>query len=242
MSDKLLYQRTQIAIGEKAVRTLQQSTVAIFGVGGVGGAVVEMLSRTGVGHFILIDFDKFDETNLNRQILSSRAHIGKTKVDVAAARIKALNPDAQVTTHKLFFDESHWATVFDDQQIDFVVDAIDSVPAKCFLLQECLRKKIKVISSMGAGNKLDPAKVHLSDISKTHACGLAKAVRLRLRKAGFKKGLPVVFSTETPFFDKNLAIVEGQKKPLVGSISYMPNLFGIHISAHVIKQLTQRAK
>lgn len=241
MSDKLLYQRTRIAIGDDAIKNLQSSTVAIFGVGGVGGTVVEMLARTGIGTLILIDFDKFDETNLNRQILSSRDKIGCVKIEVAKERVYAINPDAKVVTHEMFFDDSKWDQVF-DRNVDFVVDAIDSVPSKCFLLQECLRRKIKVISSMGAGNKLDPAKVKLADISKTHACGLAKAVRLRLRKAGFKKGLPVVFSTETPYFDKTLAVIPEQKKPLVGSISYMPNLFGIHIASYVIKQLTKQSK
>ncbi len=241
MSDNLLYQRTRIAIGDDSIQKLQSSTVAIFGVGGVGGAVVEMLARTGVGTLILIDFDKFDETNLNRQILSSRDKIGKVKINVAKERVEAINPEANVITHEMFFDDSKWDQVF-DRDVDFVVDAIDSVPSKCFLLQECLRRKIKVISSMGAGNKLDPSKVKLADISKTHACGLAKAVRLRLRKAGFKKGLPVVFSTETPYFDKDLAIIPEQKKPLVGSISYMPNLFGIHIASHVIKELTKQSK
>lgn len=236
MTEHSIFQRTKIAIGENAIEKLRNSTVAIFGVGGVGGAVVEMLTRTGVGTLILVDFDKFDATNLNRQILSDSSQIGKIKTEVAKQRVESINPNTKVITHTIFFDSNNWDTVF-NQEIDFVVDAIDSVPSKCFLIQECLRRKIKIVSSMGAGNKLDPTLVKMADISKTSSCGLAKAVRLRLRKAGIKKGLPVVFSTETPSFDPELAQSPDSEKPLVGSISYMPNLFGIHISAYVINKL-----
>ncbi len=233
-----IFQRTRIAIGDDAVKKLNQSTVAVFGVGGVGGAVVEMLARAGVGNLILVDFDKFDETNLNRQILSSAEKTGMVKTQVASERIKSINPHINVTTHEIFFDETQWDLVF-DRKVDFVVDAIDSVPSKCFLIKECIRRKIKIISSMGAGNKLDTTKVKVADISKTMACGLAKAVRLRLRKAGIHKGLPVIFSTETPSFDQELATNPDGGKMLVGSISYMPNLFGIHASSYVIKRLIE---
>ncbi len=241
MQEHNIYQRTQIAIGKDAIKTLQSSTVAIFGIGGVGGAVVEMLARTGVGTLILIDFDKFDTTNLNRQILSSTETIGKRKIEVAKARIKAINPEVNVITHEIFFDETNWDTVF-NQPIDFVVDAIDSVPSKFFLVKTCIEKKIKIISSMGAGNKLDPSKVQLADISKTISCGLAKTIRKRLRAVRINKGLPVIFSTELPSFDRILAENPEGGKMLVGSISYMPNLFGIHISAYVIKKLTKEVQ
>jgi len=238
MSSNDMHQRTKIALGTEAVETLSDKTVAIFGVGGVGGAVVEMLARAGVGTLILIDFDTFDTTNLNRQILCTREQVGSVKIEVAKARIQSINPDVNVITHEIFFDETNWATVF-NQPIDFVVDAIDSVPSKFFLIKQCLDQKINIISSMGAGNKLDPSQVLLADISKTKSCGLAKAIRKRLRAVRINKGLPVVFSTELPKFDAKLAENPDGGKTLVGSISYMPNLFGLHIAAYVIKKLTE---
>jgi tRNA A37 threonylcarbamoyladenosine dehydratase len=237
MSTKDMHQRTKIILGNQAIEVLHQKTVAIFGVGGVGGAVVEMLARSGVGTLVLIDFDTFDQTNLNRQILCTQAQVGLSKIEVAKRRILDIDPNIKVITHNIFFDENHWDTVF-NQPIDFVVDAIDSVTSKFFLIKKCLDKKIAIISSMGAGNKLDPSQVLLADISKTKSCGLAKAIRKRLRSVRINKGLPVVFSTELPKFDKELAEVP-HEKPLVGSISYMPNLFGIHITAYVIKKLTE---
>ena len=232
-----IHQRTKIAIGPEAIDALKLKTVAIFGVGGVGGAVVEMLARVGVGTLILVDFDTFDPTNLNRQILCTQAQVGSVKIEVAKARILSINPDIKVITHEIFFDETNWETVF-NQPIDFVVDAIDSVPSKFFLIKRCLDEKIKIISSMGAGNKLDPSQVLQADISKTKSCGLAKAIRKRLRAVRINKGLPVVFSTELPKFDAKLAENPDGGKTLVGSISYMPNLFGLHIAAYVIKELS----
>lgn len=239
-----MYQRTALLVGEEGIETLKTKTVAVFGCGGVGGTAVEMLVRTGIGRIVLVDFDTFDETNLNRQILATRDKIETVKLDAAVERIQAINPDCEVITHPVFFDETQWERVF-STPIDFVVDAIDSVPAKFFLLKSCYEKRIPVISSMGAGNKLDPSQVQIADISKTRSCGLAKVIRHKLREAGINRGIPVVFSTEVPVPLPHLMTSpadERRKKKLIGSISYMPSLFGLHAAGYVIRKLLNLVK
>ncbi len=232
MSD--IYERTKLIVAESGINKLKNSCVMIFGVGGVGGMAVEMLARAGVGKLILVDFDKFDVTNLNRQILSHREVIGRAKVDVAKERIHAINPDADVIVHNTYFTPDDWDKIFTETP-DFVIDAIDSVKSKVFLVHQCIRRKIKVISSMGAGNKLDASKVRIADISQTSNCGLARVVRKSLKNLGIHKGLKVVFSPENAIFDPT-SRVEGEKLT-TGSISYMPNLFGTLAAGFVLEKL-----
>ena len=190
------FSRTQLLIGKDNMDRLKNARVAVFGIGGVGGYTVEALARSGVGTLDLIDDDKVCLTNLNRQILATRKTIGKYKVDVAKGRILDINPDAAVNTYKTFFMPDT-AEQFDFSQYDYVVDAVDTVTAKIELVMKCQEKGVPIMSSMGAGNKLDPTAFRVADIYKTKVCPLAKVMRRELKKRGVKK-LKVVYSEEQP--------------------------------------------
>ncbi len=230
------FSRTQLLIGEKAMEKLKNSRVAVFGIGGVGGYVVEALARSGIGSLDLIDSDTVSLTNLNRQLIATRQTIGEYKVDVAEQRILEINPDCRIRTFKAFFT-AETASDFDFSQYDYVVDAIDTVSGKIELVLQSERAGIPVISCMGTGNHLDPTRFEVADIYQTSVCPLAKVMRTELRKRGIKK-LKVVYSREEP-----VKPVEGEeteqtsKRVTPGSMSYAPGVAGLMIAGEVIRDL-----
>lgn len=250
-----MFSRTELLIGKENIEKLQKSKVAVFGIGGVGSYVVEGLARAGIGNFILVDSDDVSISNLNRQIIATTKTIGKSKVEVAKDRILEINPNANVTTYKEFYMPDNRVPLEDD--ISYIVDAIDTVTAKIDLIEEAEKLKIPIISSMGTGNKLDPTKFEVTDIYKTSVCPLAKVMRKELRDRGIKK-LKVVYSKEEPIkikdrdnFEKDRELykneVEAEKyaekknyisnSHVPGSISFVPSVAGLIIAGEVIKDI-----
>ena len=230
------FQRTEILIGKEGTRILATSRVAVFGVGGVGSFVVEALARVGIGSFLLIDFDTVDITNVNRQIPALSDTVGKAKVKVMADRVRQINPQAVVNTLQIFCTAENIAPMIAAEKLDYIVDAVDNVTAKIHIILSAQAQDIPVISSMGAGNKLDPGCFVLSDISKTHTCPLARDVRKTLRKYGIHEGVQVVFSTEKPLQPKEKLFTDSGKA-VPGSISFMPSTAGLLMAGAVVNNL-----
>ena len=220
------FERFKTLIGENSLEKLIKSKVIIFGVGGVGGYVVEALARSGISEIHIVDNDTINLTNLNRQIIALHSTIGKYKVDVMKDRILDINPKAKVETFNLFFDETT-KKQFNFSQYDYIIDAIDSVKSKLLLIECAKENNIPIISSMGTGNKLDPTKFQIADISKTSVCPLARVIRAELKKRKIKN-VKVLFSTEEP-------IKTGQRTP--ASSSFVPPVAGMIIAGEVIKDL-----
>lgn len=221
------FTRTELVLGVHNVQLLSKKTVAVVGIGGVGGYVAEALARSGVGRLILIDHDVVSLTNLNRQIIALESTIGQAKVDVMAERIGQINPVCQVVTHQVFYNEGKHEELL--ASVDYVADAIDSVGPKVDLIERCLQQKIPIISSLGTGNKLDPTRLEIIDIAKTHTCPLARAVRGTLRKRGIFEGVTVVFSNEQ---------VVGQREGRVpGSTAFVPPVAGLIMASWIVRQI-----
>ena len=231
------FSRTELLLGEAAMEKLKNSRVAVFGIGGVGGYIVEALARSGVGSLDIIDNDAVSPSNINRQIIATHKTIGMDKVDVAKERILDINPEATVRTYKQFFTPDTSAD-FDFTQYDYVVDAIDTVTGKLELVMKAKEANVSIISSMGTGNKLDPTAFEVSDIYKTSVCPLARVMRNELRKRGVKK-LKVVYSKETPAtpFFKTEEDVKNKRIP--ASVAFVPSVAGLIIAGEVIKDLTK---
>lgn len=234
------FSRTELLLGSEAMQKLKNSRVAVFGVGGVGGYTVEALARTGVGAIDLIDNDTVSLTNINRQIIATLDTVGRYKVDVAEERIKSINPDCKVVKHKCFF-LPEMADEFDFNDYDCVVDAIDTVKGKLEIIVRAKQAETMVISSMGAGNKLDPTAFEVADISKTSVCPLAKTMRVQLRKMGINH-LKVVYSKEAPVVpryneDSALEQAESVRRALPGSTAFVPSVVGLIIAGEVVKDL-----
>ncbi len=228
------FSRTELLLGAEAMEKLAQSRVAVFGIGGVGGYVVEALVRSGVGAIDLIDSDKVCLTNLNRQIIAARSTIGKYKVDAMRERILDINPDCEVTVHRCFFLPEN-KEEFDFTEYSYVVDAVDTVTAKLQLVVQAEEAHTPIISSMGAGNKLEPTGFEVADIYKTSVCPLAKVMRRELKKRGIKK-LKVVYSREEPL--KVTASEEStERRSVPGSNAFVPSVVGLIIASEVIKDL-----
>lgn len=228
------FSRTELLLGAEAMEKLAQSRVAVFGIGGVGGYVVEALVRSGVGAIDLIDSDKVCLTNLNRQIIAARSTIGKYKVDAMRERILDINPDCEVTVHRCFFLPEN-KEEFDFTEYSYVVDAVDTVTAKLQLVVQAEEAHTPIISSMGAGNKLEPTGFEVADIYKTSVCPLAKVMRRELKKRGIKK-LKVVYSREEPL--KVTASEETtERRSVPGSNAFVPSVVGLIIASEVIKDL-----
>lgn len=230
-------ERTQLLIKEEGIQRLSNASVLIAGVGGVGGYAVEMLVRAGIGHITIIDNDDVHDSNINRQIIATQGNIGKSKVDLFEKRLTSINPELDITCHKTFIDEENIPTFFEGQKYDFVIDAIDTIAPKMALIRYCLDNKISIISSMGAGGRIDPSKIQISDINKTHHCALAKTVRTQLSKTHKGKKLKVVFSEEEIDKKSILLINEKNKKSTLGTISYIPAVFGCYIASYVIQKI-----
>lgn len=234
------FSRTELLLGDAAMKKLKNSRVAVFGVGGVGGYTVEALARSGVGALDLIDNDTVSLTNINRQIIATLDTVGRDKVDVAQERIKSINPDCVVTTHKCFY-LPETAEQFDFTDYDYVVDAIDTVKGKIEIVMRAKECSTPVISSMGAGNKLDPTAFEVADISKTSVCPLAKVMRVQLRKRGVNH-LKVVYSKEPPLTpiitdDAKKEFSSSVRRTLPGSTAFVPSVVGLIIASEVVKDL-----
>lgn len=225
--------RTEALIGKSAVEKLKKSRVAVFGVGGVGGYVAEALARSGIGVIDLIDSDRVSISNINRQIVALRSTVGKYKTEVMAERIKDINPSAKVNVYNIFY-LPETANDFDFLQYDYIVDAVDTVSAKLSIVERAYALNIPVISSMGAGNKLDPTAFEVEDIYKTSVCPLAKVMRRELKKRGVEK-LKVVYSKEEPKLSELIDAETGKRAP--ASISFVPSVVGLIIASEVIKDL-----
>lgn len=233
-------QRTCLLLGEEKMRRLAEARVLVVGVGGVGAYAAEMLCRAGVGQLTLVDADTVQPTNINRQLPATHATLGRPKVEVLAERFRDINPAIQLRILPVFLKDEAIPALLDEEKPDFVVDAIDTLAPKCHLIAEALRRKLKIVSSMGAGAKSDITQVRFADISETYHCGLSKAVRKRLQQMGVKRKLPVVFSTEQA--DRRAIILtdeEQNKKSTCGTVSYMPAVFGCYLAEYVIKNLTK---
>ena len=247
------FSRTELLLGKEAMEKLKNAKVAVFGIGGVGGYVCEALVRSGVGAFDLIDDDKVCLTNLNRQIIATRKTIGKYKTDVMKDRILEINPDARVEVHKCFFLPEN-ADEFPFEEYDYIVDAVDTVTAKISLVMKAQEMNVPIISSMGAGNKLDASQFRVTDIYKTKVCPLAKVMRRELKKRGVKK-LKVVYSEEQPTRPvedmaiscrTNCICPPGaahkctERRDIPGSVAFVPSVAGLIIAGEVVKDLAAK--
>lgn len=230
-------ERTHLLIGADGLKRLQRANILVVGVGGVGAMAAEMLCRAGVGQMTIVDMDTVSETNINRQLVALHSTIGHTKTEELRKRLIDINPALRLTVIADWLDEKNTTTVLSDQSYDFVVDAIDTISPKVHLIKNCIERHIHIVSAMGAGAKLDPTAIKISDISKSYNCPLARMVRKRLSKFGIKRGFSVVFTSELPCEKAIIEQEERYKKSIAGTISYMPALFGIYLSAHVIREL-----
>lgn len=234
------YSRMELLIGEEAMEFLEKSRVAVFGIGGVGSYVAEALARCGVGGLTLVDNDVVSLTNINRQLLALHSTVGKAKTQVMKERIKDIDPNIIVNTYETFFnqDTQH---LFDFQSYDYVVDAIDTVSSKLLLIEKAKEAKREIICCMGTGNKLDPSRFEITDISKTSVCPLAKVIRTELKKRRIKK-VKVLYSKEVPIKPAHSEEVKGTaKRPVPGSISFVPGTAGLMIAGEVVRDLIKKS-
>lgn len=229
------FSRMELLIGREAVDLLSKKKIAVFGLGGVGSYAVEALARCGVGSLTLVDHDTVDITNINRQLYALHSTLGELKTKVAKERVRDIDENILVHTYDTFYNKDT-AHMFDFSAYDYVVDAIDTVASKLLLIEQSKLSKTPIISSMGTGNKLDPTKFEVSDISKTSVCPLAKAVRRELRKRGIRK-VKVLYSKEKPIRSQTQ---EGEGRPAPGSVSFVPSVAGLMIAAEVVRDLIQK--
>jgi len=223
-------------LGKEKTEHLTTKHVLVVGVGGVGAYAAEMICRAGIGKITIVDGDIIQPSNINRQLPALHSTVGKAKVDVLKERLLDINPAAEIRAINVFLQDERIPELLDADKYDFVIDAIDTLSPKVFLIYHALNRNLKIISSMGAGGKTDPSQITIADISETYNCNLARFVRKRLHKLNVQKKLPVVFSKEQA--DKNAIIIsEKNKKSTVGTISYMPAVFGCYLASYVIKSL-----
>ena len=232
------FSRTEMLIGNDGMKKLNDAKVAIFGIGGVGSFVCEGLARSGVGNFILIDFDKVDESNINRQLIADVNSIGKYKVDLMKERILAINPDANVETYKEFYLADSKLDII-TPELSYAVDCVDTIMAKIAIICNCDAINVPVISSMGTGNKLDPTMFEVADIYDTSVCPLARIMKKDLRKRNIEK-LKVVYSKEHAINTNDCAINQNTKYKVKGSVSFVPSVAGLIIAGEVIKDIVGR--
>ena len=230
-------ERTQLLVGAEGLERLFESSVAVIGLGGVGAYAAEMLCRAGVGHLILLDSDVVSESNKNRQLIALDSTIGKPKSTVLAERLKDINPDVRLTLINCYLEEGSIQQLLGEHKVDFLVDAIDTLAPKIALIRYCVESGIPHVSSMGAGAKFDATAVRLADLSKSYNCPLAYILRKKLRKVGISKGFKVVFSEELPRREAIVAVEERNKKSNVGTISYLPAVFGCVCAQAAVEHL-----
>ena len=230
--------RTRLLLKDDRLSILEKAHILVVGVGGVGAYAAEMLCRAGVGKLTLVDGDKIEATNRNRQLPALLSTEGEWKTEVLKNRFLDINPELQITTINEFLSDERTAQVLDMARYDYVIDAIDTMSPKIFLIIETLKRRIPLVSAMGAGGKIDPSKVCVADISKTHQCALASAIRKRLRKHGISTGFKAVFSTEISMENVSREDTQSQyKRTTVGTISYMPAVFGCWCAASCVEGL-----
>ena len=232
------FSRTELLLGKSAMEHLSECRVAVFGIGGVGGYVCEALARSGIGAFDLIDNDKVCLSNINRQIIATGKTVGKYKTDVMKERILDINPEAEVNTYKCFFLPEN-ASDFPFEKYDYVIDAIDTVTAKIELVMQCQKRGVPIMSSMGAGNKLDPTRFRVTDIYRTSIDPLARVMRRELKKRGVKE-LKVVYSEEKPI--RPVEDMDSDERAVPGSTAFVPSVAGLIIAGEVIRDLTDKYK
>lgn len=234
-----LFSRARMVLGDAAMEKLASSTVAVFGIGGVGSYIAEALARGGVGHLILCDNDVVSVSNINRQLIALHSTVGRPKVEVMAERIRDINPDAKVEIHQTFYDAST-AGEFDMTNWDYIADAIDSVTSKLLLIETAQKNGVPIICSMGTGNKVDPSLLQITDISKTSVCPLARVMRRELKKREIYK-LKVLFSTEEPIPPKYAPEDNASpgRRGTPGSLSFVPSAAGLMIAGEIIRELTK---
>lgn len=236
MTDNWL-ERTELLLGSEHLELLRQAHVLVVGLGGVGAYAAEMIARAGVGRMTLADADTVGTTNINRQLVALHSTVGRPKVEVLAERLRDINPAIELTLVNQYIKDEATYTLLDAARYDYVVDCIDTLSPKLALILAALERKMPLVSSMGAGAKMDPTQLEIKDISKTHHCPLAHMLRKRLHKAGIYRGFKAVFSPE-PIREGAMIIAEEQnKKSQVGTISYLPALFGIGCASVVIRDL-----
>ena len=230
-------ERTELLLGEQKLQRLKKANVLVVGLGGVGAYAAEQLCRAGIGKMTLVDGDVIEKTNRNRQLPALESTTGKAKAEILAKRFRDINPELELNVLNDFIRDEKTNELLQSQPFDYVVDAIDTLSPKVFLIYGAVKLGLKVVSSMGAGGKMDPSTVQVADISKSYNCKLARMLRKRLSKLGVKRGVKVVFSPE--FIPENaMRLEEGQnKKSTVGTISYMPPVFGCYIASVVIRDL-----
>lgn len=236
------FSRTELLLGQETIQALAETHVCVIGLGGVGSYAVETLARAGIGRFTLIDFDTVGETNLNRQVIALQDTIGLAKTELMQARILAINPDAEVVTHQVFLDQDNRAGLL--AGMDYYIDAIDSLGPKIGLLEHATTQNLRIISVMGAGNRLDPTQIHIAPLDKSHNCPLARRVRKFLRRRGFSTKFPCVYSSELPLqpeadedTPEEIIIQRGRQRKTIGSISYMPAIMGMLAASWVLRQI-----
>lgn len=229
--------RTELLLGKERLERLQRAHVLVAGLGGVGAYAAEQLCRAGIGEMTIIDGDRVEVTNKNRQLPAIDSNIGLPKAEVMATRFREINPDIRLHVINDFIRDDRMVEVLEMARYDYVVDAIDTLAPKIFLIYHCLQKGLKVVSSMGAGGKMDPMQIRIADISKSYNCTLARMLRKRLHKLGVYKGVKVVFSPEEVDPEAVVLSESENKKSNVGTISYMPPLFGCYCASVVIRDL-----
>ncbi len=231
-------QRTALLLGMEKTERLRMSHVLVVGLGGVGAYAAEMLCRAGIGQMTIIDADTVQPTNINRQLPALHSTVGKPKVEILAERFRDINPELELTAMPIYLKDENIPELLDSAHFDFIVDAIDTISPKCYLIYHAQERKIPIVSSMGAGAKADVTQIRFADLWETYHCGLSKAVRKRLQKMGMKRKLPVVFSTEQADPDAILLTEDEQnKKSTTGTISYMPAVFGCYLAEYVIRKI-----
>ena len=230
-------ERTELLLGEEKLARLRSANVLVVGVGGVGAYAAEMIVRAGVGRMTIADADKVSETNIKRQLVALHSTVGREKCEVLAERLRDINPDLELKMVNRFIKDSETDTLLDSEKFDYVVDAIDTLSPKLALIKGALDRGIRLVSSMGAGAKCDPTLMEIKDIAKTHHCPLAHMLRKRLHKIGIKRGFRAVFSPEPVREGAMILCEEQNKKSNVGTISYIPALFGIGCASVVIRDL-----
>lgn len=233
-------ERSELMFGKEGLERLKNAAVLIVGVGGVGAYAAEMLVRAGIGKMVIADSDTVSESNINRQLVALHSTIGRAKTEVLSERLYDISPKLDLRVVNEYIKDEKTDQILDSDHFDYVVDAIDTLSPKLALIKGCMDRGIPIVSSMGAGAKTDPTKMEICDISKTHHCPLAHMLRKRLHKIGIRKGFKAVFSAEPPKEGAMILCEERNKKSNVGTVSYLPALFGIGCASVVIRDLTEQ--
>ncbi len=236
MPEDFWEQRTVQLLGEDAVRRLRQARVLVVGLGGVGAAAAEMLCRAGIGSLTLVDGDQIRPSNINRQLPALTSTVGEWKTDVVTRRLRDINPNCRITALREFLRDERTTEVLADKY-EVVADAIDTLAPKVYLMAECVRRGMPIVSSMGAGGKMDPGQIRVADLKDSCHCKLAAVLRKRLRRLGIREGVTVVFSTEAVPKSAVLPVQEQNKKSTLGTISYIPTVFGCQMASVIVRRL-----